>query len=517
MTDALDARSSDPVAPAGVASREARDHGTSVADGALRSTEGLRGMVARGVGWKLIGQLTAQATSVALGVLLAHLLTPREFGLAGMALVFTGVAAIFTDLALGAALVQRPTITEADRSTAFWTSLVAGLVLCSAAVALAPAVAHFFSNRAVTPLFAASSAIFLLYSLSVTQTALLTRDMNFRALEIRGIVSVVVGAAAAVPLAFAGAGAWAIVAQSLVAYGVSAMLLWRLSPWRPRFLYSLDSLRILGSFGTKTLAAQFLGYLNLNMDNVLVGRYLGSSSLGVYAIAYNVMFLPLGRISMPIQQVVFSAFSRLQEAPERLRQGWLRGNQLIAAVNVPAFLGMAVVAPDFVPVVLGHKWHAAVPVLQLLSIAGAVHSFQALNWGTLQAVGRPGVTLRLQLFSAPITIGAFAVGLRWGVVGVAGLFAVARFIVLVVHTVVTCRTIGCSVAAAFRSHLHIAALAIAMALVVYGSREGFIDAGLSAATRLVVLVVIGFAVYGPLVLWRAPQLVTELRTFVRQR
>src|SRR4029078_4894223 len=122
---------------------------------------------------------------------------------------------------------------------------------------------------------------------------------------------------------------------------------------------------MLGSFGMKTLLSQVLGYLSLNMDHVLVGRYLGSRALRLYAVAYNVMFLPVGRISQPIQQVVFAAFAKLQHDPVRLSDAWRRGNQLISAVNVPAFVGMAVIAPDFVPVVLGHKWHAAVPVLQL--------------------------------------------------------------------------------------------------------------------------------------------------------
>lgn len=477
----------------------------------------LGGKLARGVGWKLVGQVSAQVTSGGVAIVLAHLLSPHDFGLAGMALVFTGVAGVFTDLALGPALVQRAHIDDLDRTTAFWTSFAAGLFLTVVGVAVSPLVADFFSEPAVGPLFAACSLMFVLISLSVTQTALLTREMDFRTLELRNVLSVLVGAAAAIALALAGAGAWTIVGQSLVGAAASALLLWRMSPWRPTLAYSRESLRMLGSFGVRTLLSQFLDYLTLNMDNLLVGRFLGSVALGVYAVAYNVMFLPLARITRPISQVVFSAFAKLQHDPARLREGWLRGNRIAAAVNVPAFLGMAVVAPDFVPVVLGQKWHAAVPVLQLLSIAGVMQSFQSLNWSTVQATGRAEVMLRFRLFSTPMTLAAFAVGLHWGVVGVAGLFAASRLIGLAVNTVVTCRVLGCPTWLAVRRHADVAAVALAMAAAVYAIRLGLVGAGVPAAPRLVLLSLLGLEIYLLLVMVFAPDLGEEARRLVRAR
>jgi O-antigen/teichoic acid export membrane protein len=478
---------------------------------------GLRGKVARGVSWKLLSQTVAQTASAACGVVLAHLLTPHQFGLAGMALVFAGLAGIFTDLAFGAALVQRSTITEADRSTAFWTSLAAGLVLTAAAIALSPLVGALFSTPAVTPLFAAIALIFLLSSLSATQSALLTRAMNFRSLEIRAMVSVLAGVCVALPLAFLGAGAWTIVVQYLVTSSVAALLVWRLSDWRPRLMYSFESLRGLGSFGTKTFLSQFLSYLNLNMDNLLVGRYLGSTALGEYAVAYNIMFLPVSRISRPISDVAFSAFAKVQHEPARLREAWLRGGQLVSALNVPAFLGMAVVAPEFVPVVLGHKWHAAVPVLQLLSVAGVADTLQTLNWSAVQATGRAGVMLRLRLITTPLTLSAFVAGLTWGIVGVAGLFAAARIIVLIMTSAVTCRALNCPIASAVRAAVPVVSLSVVMALGVYALRTLLVQEGVAPAVRLVTLVVFGVAVYALLLLWRAPELLAELRSFVPTR
>jgi O-antigen/teichoic acid export membrane protein len=465
----------------------------------------------------LVGQASAQAISAAASIVLAHLLTPHDFGLAGMALVFAGIGTVFGGVALSAALIQRPVLDEADRSTAFWTSVAAGSFFMLLGIGISPFVADFFGRPAVAPLFAATSVLFLLSSLSATQTALLTRDMNFRSLEIRGIASGLAAAGAAVALGLAGAGAWAMVGQALVQAGTSVALLWTLSPWRPTLTYSTASLRTLGSYSSKTLVSQVLGYLVNNVDNLLVGRFLGSVPLGLYTVAYNTMFLPLSRVSMPIQQVLFSAFSRLQSEPKRLAAAWARGNQVITAVNVPAFLGMVVVAPDFVPVVLGDRWRPAVPVLQFLSLAGVGSTLQTLNWSTVQAIGKPGVMLRFRLFSTPVTLLAFAIGLHWGVVGVAASFAISRFVVTPVSTVVTCRTLGCSPVWALRGEVLVTGLALVMAGVIAVVRIGLVHVGVSAALRLVALVPLGIAVYAGLLLVAAPTVVGELRTLARRR
>ena len=404
----------------------------------------MRTRVSGGVRWKLAGQSIAQATSAAASIILAHLLTPHQFGIAGMALVFTGIGVAFGDLALSAALIQRHELREEDRSTAFWTNAAAGTFLMLFGIAISPLVADFFGQPSVAPLFAATSVVFLLWALCSTQSALLTREMNFRPLEIRGMVAGFAGAAAAVSLGVAGAGAWALVGQAIVQAGASLVLLWTFSTWRPKFMYSRASLRSLGSYSGKTLASQMLGYLVNNVDNLLVGRFLGSVALGLYSVAYNTMYLPVSRISTPLQQVLFSAFAKIQREPKRLAEAWARGNEVISAVNVPMFLGMAVVAPDFVPVVLGEKWIPAVPVLQFLSLAGVGTTLQTLNWATTQAMGRPGVMLRFRLFSTPVTVGAFVIGLHWGVVGVAASFAISRFIVTPVSTYITCRTLDVS-------------------------------------------------------------------------
>ena len=487
------------------------------ADAPAAATTTLRQQVVSGIGWKAATQVVSQATRIVVGIALAGLLVPRDYGLASMALLFVGVASVFTDLSFGQALIARRTITEQDRSTAFWSTLAAGAVCAGSGVAAAPLVADFFSTPAVAHLFAVTSILFVITSFSSTQIALLTREMRFRSLQLREIAGTVIGGVVGVALAFGGAGAWALIAQALTAEGIALVLVWRFSPWRPRLIYSKESLRRLGSFAGKTSGARVLGYVNLNADNFLIARFLGAVPLGVYAVAYNVMFAPLARLATPIQQVLFPAFALISADPRRTGAAWLRGNRIVAAISVPAFVGLAVVAPDFVPVVLGHRWHKAIPVLQLLCIAGLSQSLQSLNHSMLQALDRAGALLAFMIFSATLTVSSFAIGLHWGVVGVAAGFAAARTTVLPVFTTIVARAAQTPVLAFARSVRPVLEVSAAMGALAYGVRLALMHAGVSAGLRLAVVVAAGAILYVALLLWRESGLVAEIWAVVRRR
>lgn len=480
-------------------------------------TSDLTQKIRRGLSWKLTTAVFGQGTQTLVAIVLAHLLVPREVGLAGMAIAFSGLVFAFSDLGLGSALVQRKTLTEEDRSTVFWLNVGAGAALTVGAVAVSPLIASFYSNPQVMPLFAVLSCSFLLTALGQTQAALLTREMSFRSLELRTIAATLVGAAAAVTLAATGFGAWAIIAQVVCTSGASTVMLWTVSPWRPRLVFSHESFRSLGSFGAKTFLMRVLVYFNLNGDNLLIGRYLGAPALGVYAVAYNVMMLPTTRITDRLRDVFYAAFVRFQHDSRRLGEAWLRVNGLTGALLVPAFLGLLVVAPDLVPVVLGQRWHAAIPVLQLLSLGGVAQSLQAYNGNVYQALGRPGRFLRFMCFSTAVTVSAFVIGLQWGVVGVAGSFAVARWIVLFVNTVGISRLLDLSPLRPLRAYAAVISRAGVMAAAVAAGRLALIEAGLPPGLRLVSLIAAGTIVYVGLTLVAAPEVVRDIRTSLRAR
>jgi O-antigen/teichoic acid export membrane protein len=477
----------------------------------------IRGRVLRGVAWKAGSGLSLQLTRFVVAIILAHLLSPRDYGLAGMVLVFSGLIFLFSDLSFGAALIQRERLTEADRSTVFWTSVGVGTALTLLGIAVSPLVADFYGEPSVGPLFAALSVSFLVVSAASTQTALLTREMNFRALEIRNMAGAAASAAVGISLAALGYGAWAIIGQQLTAAATSTVLLIVLAPWRPRFTYSRTSLRSMAGYSGNDFGARVLFFVNRNSDNLLIGRFLGPAELGAYAVSYNIMLLPLAQIGIPMQEVLFPAFSRLQDNLRRMTHIWMRAIRLVAALTIPAMLGLIALAPDFVTVVLGDRWSAAIPVLQILAWVGLLQSLQGLNGSVLRALGRTQTLFRYSIVVALASLAAFAIGLRWGIVGVAAAYAISSTFVEPYYSWLTTRALGSSpwkLLLELRGVIESTAIMLA---VILPARYLMIEAGIRPGVRLPVLMALGALVYLAACRWRAPVVIREVRDLRRRR
>lgn len=477
----------------------------------------LQRRVVRGIGWKAASAVFSQLTRLATAIVLARLLAPHDYGLAGMVLIAAGLVYIFSDLALGTALVQRRALTEADRSTVFWTSTTVGLLLTLAGIALAGPIARFYGEPQVRPLFAAFSLSFVVTAVSSTQAALLTREMDFRTLELRRMVATAFGAVVGIGLALEGAGAWALIAQQLTIALVSTVLLMLLATWRPRLLYSIKSLRSFAGFSGNVFGTQVLFYVNRNLDNLLVGRFLGPAALGAYSISYNVMLMPFSQIASPVQEVVFPAFARLQDDPKRIASGWLRANRLVGALTIPSLLGLMVVAPDFVSVFLGPRWHSAVPVVQILAWVGLLQSLQRFNSSILEARNETGLLIRYSAIALTASAIAFAAGLPFGIVGVSAAYAISSTFVEPYYAWLTGRTIDVKLRTFIESFTSIVTASVLMAGCVFGARVALVHAGVPAGGRLPLLIALGMLIYIPTCLNLDRELAAEIDTLRRSR
>jgi O-antigen/teichoic acid export membrane protein len=467
--------------------------------------------VLHGLRWVVASTALQQALRAIVAIILARLLVPHDYGLAVLVLVFESLVLVFSDLALGAALVQRPTLSEHDRSTAFWISVAAGVTFTVSGVALSGAIADLYGQPDVQPLFAVLSISFIVTSLAVTHEALMVRDMRFRSLELRLMAGTIVSGAVGITIAALGGGPWAIIAQQLAFAVMSTILLWAFSPWRPRLVFSRASLRSLGSFSAFLVGHRLLFYVHRNADNFIVGRFVGASALGAYAVAYNVMLAPFSKIAGPLQRVLWPAFSRIQDDPARILSGWLRVTRVVAMVAVPSLMGIVAVAPDFVPVVLGDQWESAVTLIQVLAWVGLLQALQSLNIDILQARDRTSTIFAYSVFFTVAHVVAFSVGVQWGVVGVAVAYAISSTLVEPVLTVLTARAIGASPWTFVRNLAGIFQAGLVMLAAVLGARLLLIDADVGEAGRLALLMCVGAAVFLPLCLWRTPELRRELR------
>jgi O-antigen/teichoic acid export membrane protein len=473
--------------------------------------DGMRQRLVKGFAWGMGGTAVMQASQIIFGLVLVRLLTPRDYGLASMALVFSTLVLTVSDLSMSNALVQRPHITEADRSTVFWSSLALGSFLALVGVALSGPLAEFYHQPAVQPLFAVVSISFVLVPLQTTQHALLLRDMQFRLMSIRCAVGAVIGGLTGITAALLGAGAWALVVQQIAIALAGTILLWTCTSWRPHFVFSWRSLRDLSGYGLNLVGWQVLSFGRNNADNILIGRFLGSAALGQYGLAFNLMFLPISRLIIPVQDTLFPAFSRWQEDLDRIGRAWLRALQLVTAVLAPALLGIAAVAPDAVDVFFGPKWHAAVPIIQLLALVSLAYCLAQLGHRVFGALDQTGFVFRFALVETPLTIGSFAAGLHWGLVGVAICYAVVSVPLQALYVGFTAKALAVRPATVCRSLSGVALATAVMVTACFLVRLSLVSVHVATPARLFVEIATGIVVYGLSSAIFQPQVVREIR------
>jgi O-antigen/teichoic acid export membrane protein len=474
----------------------------------------LGGRVTRGAGWVIASQVPTQILGFVTSIVVARLLGPFDVGVAVEAVVFANLALIFADFGFAAVIIQRPVLTEEDRSTAFWVGVSLGTGLMLLGIGLSWPIAALYDQPLVQPLFAVLSVTFLFSALGIVQGALLVRDMRFRSLQTRTVIATAVSCAAGITAAALGAGSWAIVTQHLVITAVSTALLWRASSWRPRPMFSRKSLREMAGYSSNVLGVDVLGWATVSLDNFLIGRYLGAAPLGAYSIAYSVMTTPLKRIASPLSTVFFPAFSAMQDHA-RIAAGWLRANGMVALVVVPLTLGMIPAAPDLVAAVFGPEWEQAAELIQILAVVGMLQALAGLCDGVLQAIDRTRELFRFTLILSVLSVGAFAAALPWGVDGVAWAFLGVTVVMQPALVVLTARQLGADPWDWLRGMAGVLQAGVVMLAAVYAVREALPD-DLGSGYRLVAMIVTGALVYLPLVRWRFPQAMEEIN-LVRAR
>ena len=374
------------------------------------STDDLAGETVRGVGWTAVAQLSRQVLQTVFSIVVARLLLPEDFGQVAQIVVLAGLANILSDFGLGAALVQRKAIDERHRSSSFWLQAALGLVVTGILVAAAPLIAAFYGEPDLRMLTIVLAPNFLLSSLCTVQRALLTRAMRFRALAVVDIGALAASGVVCVLAASMGAGVYAIVGQTLTATGVTLVLLWSMASWRPRVVFDRAALGELLPFSRNLLGFTVVNYAIRNSDNLLVGRLMGATALGLYTRGYSILLYPTRQISSVVGKVMFASLSKLNDDVDRLRRVYLRAVAAIALITFPLMVGLALVSEEFVLGVLGAKWSAAIPIIRIFCLLGALESvFTTVGW-IYQSTGRTDVLFRWGLLMGGFPLAGIIVG-----------------------------------------------------------------------------------------------------------
>jgi O-antigen/teichoic acid export membrane protein len=472
-----------------------------------QSSQNLHSRLSSGLRWTGSSQVVQQVLNLGWSVVMAHLLLPSDFGLLAMASVFTGVAYFVLDMGLSTAVIQRPSLEEHQLSSIFWLNVLLGFCLTLLGIASSWPIATFYGDPMVQPVTVLMSCNFLLFSLGTTQNALLTRKMEFRILEVRNLGSLLIGSTVSIGFALLGFGVWSLVARVLVASLVGVFLLWFAADLRIKLHFQWADIQEFIGFSIEVLIANLVGYVGRNADNLLIGRFVGATNLGYYSLAYNLMMFPVQRFTQALVSVLFPTFSRMQEDRETLINAWFKAARLLTVLVAPLMFGLAALTQPFVLVVYGQKWLQVVPVLQFLSVSGLVLSLAYLDSTLLIALGQSALRLKLVSAGVAVSLIAFALGLPFGIVGVAACFVVGNTIMSLCALVKTLGYLNVSLRTYITNLSSVLAAASLMACGLLFLRMGIEVRGLLG---LLSSICFGALLYFLFLRWLSPKVIGEI-------
>jgi len=379
--------------------------------------------------------MTAQVVLFVLQIagmmVLARLLTPADYGLIGMVTVVVNFAQMFKDVGLSMATVQKEQISHEQISTLFWINVLISAVLGVCVLVGSPLVAAFYGKPELTAVTAVLSISFIISGLSIQHAALLRRHMRFGNLAIVQIAAQVITLAVTILLAFYGWRYWALVGGSLTTAFASVVLTFFFCPWLPGRMQRGTGVRDMLKFGGYVTGSNMVNYLSGNMDNILIGKFIGADALGLYAKAYQLFMLPITQISGPLLQVAMPVLSSLKQQPERYIKYYQRIIDILSTLTMPLALYCVIEAEFLIRLVLGTQWLGAVPVFRVLAIAGIIRPV-ASTWGIVTlSCGFSDRYFYWGVIHCLVTLTAIVIGLSFGIKGVAAAFAIANYVIFI--------------------------------------------------------------------------------------
>lgn len=489
--------------------------GAASADEAA-APQGARAAVGAGIRWGLIDQTAQVVVRLGTSIALARLIAPRDFGVFGFALVVLNFGLLLSGLGLGSALVQRRELTSKHVTTAFTASAVFGCVLAGVIAASSIPASSFFREPRLRTLLPLLGLTFVMRGFELTPNDMLTRSMRFRSYYISSTIATVVSSVVGLVIGAAGGGVYALVVMMITESTLACILAWvfalRERVWRPSFGFDRRSFRDLAGFSAYVTASGLVSFGNGNGDNLVVGRVLGATDLGYYALAYRVMLLPLQRFGEVVAASAYPALAAVQHEIDRLRVGYIEAMRYVTAVCFPVTIGVAVTAPVAVPLVLGEKWRPAVVPLQILALSGPLLSISHLTSTLARSIGKANWSFWFDCAGLAVYVPAFVLGVRFGLRGVAGAFGVATCVMTGPGLAIVSRALRTRPGAVVSP---IAPIAFATAAMAAAAASCLVLLEpLSAAGALAAAVLSGVGVYVAVLTWRAPDLVETARRLV---
>lgn len=369
----------------------------------------------KGVIWNGIEKVLMKGSSFVIGIILARLLAPSDYGLMGMLTIFVMLSNVIIEGGFAKALIQKKDCANTDYSTAFISNVGVSLFIYAILFISAPLVADFYEEPQLIALLRILAINFVLGSLNIVQRAKLMAAVDFKSLAQINVVSTILGGVLGILMAYNGFGIWSLVGQTIGSTCVMILLFPFYSKWMPTFVFSRESFKRLFGFGSKLMFTGFVSVIVNNISTICIGKYYKSNQLGYYTRASQFSEMIAWTINDILGTVTFPVLSKLQDNADKLVEVYKRSLYYTALIVFPVMILCALLARPLVIILLTEKWLPAVFLMQVLCLARMFTPLSAINMNILNAIGRSDLFMRLDFSKIPLTIVTLAITIPMGV------------------------------------------------------------------------------------------------------
>ena len=429
--------------------------------------ENLKQQTKKGLYWSFFNQFANYGMQSCVGIVMARLLSPSDYGITALPAVFMAVAYIIQNGGLSGALIRKTDLSEKDLSTAFYYSISVGIVLYVVMFFSARWIADFYNTPVLVPLIRVTALGFLWGPLGTPQNVILNRKLDFKTPTKISIISRIVSAIVGISMAFIGYGLWALVISGLLSSFLSLIMNWYVVRWIPKAGWSKDSFKYLWDYGNKMMASSLLDTLYNNIAPVFIGKFYSPAELGVYNRAQGYAMMPSQNVTGVIQGVTFPVLSKMQNDDEALAHNYRRMLKATAFIIFPIMMMLSALAHPLVITLVTAKWESCIILLQIICFSLMWYPVHAINLNLLQVKGRSDLFLRLEIIKKIVGVSILAITLPHGLIVFCCGSVVSSLIALVINTYYTGKLINVGYFKQMRDLLPIVLLGLVMFAMIH--------------------------------------------------
>lgn len=464
----------------------------------ISSTE-LTQKTVKGVLWSLLSFAGSKGVTFLATMILARLLAPEDFGLMALGLVAIGYLETFGSLGVGNFVIYKQGEEEKTANLAFTLGLTVNAILALSGFLLAPWIANFFNEPALTNILRALSLTLLLMRLGSIHEARLKKSLHFRRTFYPELGKTLTKAIVSIGLAWSGFGVWSLVAGQIAGSIVLSTIYWLVTDWRPRFVWDWAVSKGMLAYSAQIVLVEIMGMVQNNIDYLIIGKRLGSEPLGYYTMAFRIPELLIVNMCVLVSSALFPAYSQLQTDRDELKKGFLVTLQYVSLYTIPVGIGLSVLSAAFIPLAFGNRWQTAIPLMQVLAIYALFYSLSFNAGDVYKAIGRPDILNKLSVFQLLIIVPLLLFASGYGIFYVALAQMVSSAVLMMVKLLVIKRLIGLRLADVL-SALRPAALGGLIMLAILAVLNSLLGDA-SAWVRVLILPLAGGLVYSTAI-WR---------------